>query len=103
MDRAGARRALKKLALIAVVSGGFAIGPVAIADAHQLTVTPPGQDEPVIVRQDLATGTPRHFPDGSDPGTGPDSAASQGTNVACEAVHATNSVVDMDGGSCSPP
>ncbi len=49
MDRAGAKRAVKKLALIAVISGGFAIGPAAIADAHKLTVTPPGQDEPVFV------------------------------------------------------
>ena len=103
MDIAGAKRAVAKLALIAVVGGGFAIGPAAVAEAHKLTVTPPGQDEAVISGQDLATGTPRHFPDGDDPKDAPDSAASQGTNVACEAVHATDGVVDMDGGSCSAP
>ncbi len=103
MDVAGAKRGVAKLALIAVVGGGVAIGPAAMVDAHRLTVTPPGHDEPVIVGRDLATGTPRHFEDGADPGTAPDSAASQGTNVACEAVHATNGVVDMDGGSCSAP
>ncbi len=103
MDRAGAKRAMKKLALIVVVSGGLAVGPAGIADAHRLTVAPPGQDAPVIVNQDLATGTPRHHPDGSDPDTAPDSAASQGTNVSCEGVQATGGVVDIDGGSCSAP
>ena len=94
---------MKRMALVALFAVGLSLVGVAPAAAHRLTVTPPNQNGPVISGQDLAVGTPRLFADGADPGTAPDSAASQGTNVSCEAVHATGGVVDIDGGSCSQP
>jgi hypothetical protein len=67
--------------------------------AHTITVENPGTG---VVHQDkdLARNiTPRIFPDGPDPGLAPDSAASQGTNTACEAIP-ENSAVTIKGGSC---
>lgn len=67
--------------------------------AHTITVDNPGAG---VVHQDkdLARNiTPRIFPDGPDLGTAPDSAASQGTNTACEAIPG-QSAVTIKGGSC---
>jgi hypothetical protein len=98
---------MKRLIAAVTISGILLFGTMGNAAAHRLTVDPPGQDEPVIVRQGLALGTPRLFDvNGNrtfDPSLQVRSAASHGTNVACESVHATNGVVDIDGGSCSQP
>ncbi len=87
------KRVLLALALFAALS----LGSIGAAAAHEITVIPPGGG--VGTSHDLAKGTPRHFPDGDDPGTAPDSAASQGTNTACAAIPAGGPVT-ITGGSC---
>ena len=87
------KRAFRVLALFAALS----LTTVGATAAHEITVTPPGGG--VGTSHDLAKGTPSHFPDGDDPGTAPDSAASQGTNTACEAIPA-DGPVSITGGSC---
>lgn len=73
------------------------------AAAHTITVTPPQADS-VVVNKDLAKGTKRMFDGrGNYVGLGPDSAASNGTNTACEAIP-EGGVVDIDAGStCNEP
>lgn len=70
------------------------------AAAHRITVTTPNG---TVVRdaEDLARNlTPRMFDGrGNYVGEGPDSAASNGTNTACEAVP-ENGVVFISGGDC---
>lgn len=67
--------------------------------AHRITVDTPGagvvHDGKPLAREL----TPKIFPDGPDPGDALDSAASQGTNTACEAIPA-NTAVTISGGSC---
>ena len=87
------KRVFRAVALFAALS----LATVGTAAAHEITVTPPGGG--AGTSHDLAKGTPRHFPDGDDPGTAPDSAASQGTNTACEAIPAGDPVT-ITGGSC---
>lgn len=71
--------------------GGVALG-------HDIVVTPPGGGQGTS--HPLAKGiTPAIFPDGDDLNTAPDSAASQGTNTACEAIPG-HAAVTITGGSC---
>ncbi len=96
---------MKRLMLAIGLAGAVGLAGAESAVAHKLTVTSPGQDAPVIDRQNLAVGTPRFFDaDGNYVGDGGvTSAASHGTNTACEAVHGTGGVVDIDGGTCTAP
>ena len=88
---------MKRAFRVAALFAAPALASAGAAAAHEITVTPPGGG--VGTSHGLAKGTPRHFPDGDDPGTAPDSAASQGTNTACEAIPA-DGPVSITGGSC---
>ena len=91
---------MKRAIRIVVLACALTIGAGGTAVAHDLTVTTP--DGEVVVQKPLAKGiTPRIFDsEGNYVGEGgTNSAASQGTNTACEAVP-DQSAVYITGGTC---
>lgn len=91
------KRVLSIVALVAALT----LGTGGSAMAHRITVTTP---DGTVVRdgEDLARNlTPRIFDsEGNHVGEGgTDSAASQGTNTACEAIP-EHAAVTITGGSC---
>lgn len=83
---------MKRAIRIVVLACALTIGTTATTAAHTITVTNPHGD--VVTSHNLAKGTPAH-PDGTG------SAASHGTNVACQAV-GTDGPVLIIGGVCKP-
>ncbi len=97
---------MPRLIVVGLLVVALVLATAGSAGAHRLTVTPPGQDEPVLLNQPLAANiTPKLFDENGDRDfeSPTNSAASQGTNQSCEAVHSGSGVVDIDGGTCSAP
>jgi hypothetical protein len=92
-------RKMKRMVCAAALAVALTFAGGGCVLAHTITVENNGAGV-VHQEKDLARGiTPRIFPDGPDPGDAPDSAASQGTNTACEAIP-EDSAVTIKGGSC---
>lgn len=83
---------MKRLLSIVALAAALTLGTGGSATAHTISVTNPHGE--VVTSHDLAKGTPTH-PDGTG------SAASHGTNVACQAVGDDGPVIIL-GGVCKP-
>lgn len=91
---------MKRMICAAALAAALVTGVGGDAMAHRITVDTPGAGV-VRERENLAREiTPRLFPDSPDDNDELlDSAASQGTNTACEAIP-EQSAVTITGGTC---
>ena len=95
---------MKRAIRIVVIACALTIGTGASTAAHELYVTTPGGD--VLEAQPIARNlTPRIFDrEGNYVGDGGTfSAASQGTNVACQAVGTDGPAIIYGGPYCKKP
>lgn len=89
---------MKRMVCAAVLAAASTFAGGGVALGHDISVVPPGEGQGT--EHPLAKAlTPAIFPDGDDPNTTPDSAASQGTNTACDAIP-RHAAVTITGGSC---